>query len=804
MFTDSNSRVFTVYNGVIYVDDFYLAEDAVLRCRGSNPVVIYAQGTVEIYGELDAGGNNSHWPTSLNSPQFPEGPILGECGGGLGGQASAQGLTETIRGNPGDGPFGFTNIGGGGGEGGFQQTQNQGSSAIQTARLMAGGGGGGTFALTSNEAIWWSAWKSSERPASAENNGPDHDPSYSSRFPDGVDRDINTWDFYTFPLPVFGGEDGMRGSSFEADGYTPDGANPNTQGVFGMEDETVDVVSPKDPHAFSNQAKDFNPQWDTSVGSEDPSTWPFDWGHPTAGPDPGAAGSSVFSVDGDTSNDFFGSRLNDDGSVTVGELLTAWAGSGGGASGDSQSMPRGTDPVTGARLPLDEAFPARPFPPSNGYYRKGAPGGGGGGQLQILAVGPIILGDETLIRSDGGIGHGGESTIYTYGQISGSGGGSGGHVILHSATELDLSSINIGIANTAGDVLTQLSPTIILRSKGGRRGWAGSWNSRVPGSSNKYDGNGSLMVGRGGAGGNGVIQVHVPDPATDILWHAQARPGIDKFVANFGVGITSNVERVLSLYSTPEPHVLLPFFSSRSQVQSVWVDTGLAYLHLDPNLSGNYPQYRDLSGQALLEADGFDDSTGLVDTASGQVTALPDLLVGNYSVAQLTAHSLTLSGASTLFAGMVHFLRHPAALEGYAVLPDSTKTSANYLVVDADYDSVFDILTLTTDSQDGSMLANVGLTWVLQPRFFSITTTANRDSLPTSASVSFEFQGTNDVSDPNATLPGPSTWTSDLSVLNGQRWIRYRVSFDIDSQSSGVSQSNAKPILEYFKLPFVW
>ena len=72
------------------------------------------------------------------------------------------------------------------------------------------------------------------------------------------------------------------------------------------------------------------------------------------------------------------------------------------------------------------------------------PGGGGGGQIQIMAIGTIKIGSNGLIMAKGGNGIAGESTGWTYGQISGSGGGSGGHIILHSATGLDLRDINLG------------------------------------------------------------------------------------------------------------------------------------------------------------------------------------------------------------------------------------------------------------------------------------------------------------------------------------------------------------------------
>jgi len=342
--SDSNNRTFTLVNGVLYCDDFTIENGASLRARGTNPLIIYAQGEVRILGTIDVSGNDSHWPTSLNSPQFPEGPILGECGGGLGGMSSREGLKETLRGDPGDGPFQLTGLGGGGGEGGFQQSQNvsNGGNQAETANLLAGGGGGGTFALTPNMAIWWAKWTTHQKPASADNNGPDHDVDRDPYWPDGIYRDPLT--VRPTDLPVFGGEPGMRGSSFNTPlDYNPQSPPTTPHGVYGMEDEQVDVVDPKDPASSTA----FDPVWTSPP-------IPFDYGHPTRGADPGEAGRGVFSDDGDVGNDFWGSRLNNDGSVTKGELLTPWAGYGGGAGGDSQVIVRPT--VNGQKMSTDSTI----------------------------------------------------------------------------------------------------------------------------------------------------------------------------------------------------------------------------------------------------------------------------------------------------------------------------------------------------------------------------------------------------------------------------------------------------------------
>ncbi|RMH04462.1 MAG: hypothetical protein D6702_03135 [Planctomycetota bacterium] len=785
--TDSNNRSFTVQNGVLYVNDFEIAAGATLRGRGSNPLIIYATGDVRIYGTIDVSGNDSHWPTSLNSPQFPEGPVLGECGGGLGGIASREGLKETLRGDPGDGPFGFVGAGGGGGEGGFQQSQNVGSSSAETANLITGGGGGGTFAKTPNLAINIQWPRSEHRPNGADNIGPDHDPGRSPYWPDGVRRD--TVDLNDFP--VYGGEDGMRGSSAGApkkgDPFDPRNPPSMPHGVYGMEDEMIDQLDPQDPNAG---ATTFDPYWDTP-------TIPFDYGHPTDGPDPGKAGGSVFSNDGTTANDFFGSRYDPKtGTVIKGELLAPWAGSGGGASGDSQVIPRPV--VNGQMGPLIDAFPARPFPPSGGYYRKGAPGGGGGGQLQILAIGKIVLGNDAKIDADGGIGHGGESTLYSYGQVSGSGGGSGGHIILHTASKLDLLGVYLG----SGSQFSDLTPRDLVRAVGGRRGWAASWCSRIRGTSNTYDGNGDLMIGRGGAGGNGVIQFHIPDPANDIIWPISSRTIIRNYIHdgdyNNNPLNADKLEEALDLIATPKPYALIPFFSSQSQVQSKWIDTGLAGLRDPANGTGPYPDW----ASAMAAFAGINTSNGKVSKQGAYVKPLANIVSFPVADAAYSTESVVISGAAGIFAGQEWFLRVPGLLVGYDLLPDETAAAKSYEVTGAEYDPVSDELTLTTSSQDGSLLfaVNPPNNSALRPKFFRISTTGTKDYLPASTAVTFEFQGADDPDDPGSY----TLWVTDLSLLKGKRAVRYRVSFDIDALDQGVSQANPRPQLEYVKIPFEW
>jgi hypothetical protein len=166
-------------------------------------------------------------------------------------------------------------------------------------------------------------------------------------------------------------------------------------------------------------------------------------------------------VDGDPSNDFYGTRYDASAGVLVpGELQEPLAGAGGGAGGDA---------VPGS------VFPSQPWTPFTD--QKGAAGGGGGGQVDLRALGPLgVAGPGAGVRVAGGRGAWGENTLFNDHVGGGSGGGSGGHLILAAPT-VDLS----GAGSNA------------LHARGGLGGEGKS---------------GIDSINAGGDGGPGLIQVH--------------------------------------------------------------------------------------------------------------------------------------------------------------------------------------------------------------------------------------------------------------------------------------------------------
>jgi len=108
---------------------------------------------------------------------------------------------------------------------------------------------------------------------------------------------------------------------------------------------------------------------------------------------------------------------------------------------------------------------------------------------------------------------------------------------------------------------------------------------------------------------------------------------------------------------------------------------------------------------------------------------------------------------------------------------------------------------------DGSMLLAVNPSnpvWTLEPKFFRVMTSGQKGRLPDSASIVFEFQGAPESSTGSNTPGTPSAWTSDLADLEGLRFLRYRVTFDIDASGAGVTVNSERPAIQLVKVPLIW
>jgi hypothetical protein len=240
-------------------------------------------------------------------------------------------------------------------------------------------------------------------------------------------------------------------------------------------------------------------------------------------------------------------------------------------------------------------------------------------------------------------------------------------------------------------------------------------------------------------------------------------------------------------------------------VQSKWIDTGLAGQRTNSG-AGSYPAYLD----SLLHFDGIDANTGLIDTTANTVTA--GTTIGNDSgagSAVFSNYSVTIANPSSSFAG--EFLRNPNLLLGFDVLPNAALgTPPTFEIVSATYTASPERLVLTTRVSDGPMALVSSASWAVKSKFFRVTTSATKDRLPVSASVRIQFQGTDPIAGTNTPDTSVKTeWTGDggtttLDSLDGSRFIRYRLTFNIDALDSGPTVDKERPGIEYFKLPFAW
>ena len=483
--------------------------------------------------------------------------------------------------------------------------------------------------------------------------------------------------------------------------------------------------------------------------------------------------------DGNPDNDFFGARAVYDGTGAVvgrieGELRGFLAGYGGGGGGDAIPGPR---------------FPSANW--NQGSDEKGGGGGGGAGGLRIRALGSIVIGSSALLRARGGRGAAGENTS-GLDHVGGTGGsGSGGHFILESAKRIDF---------TDGDP-TQLAREVIL-NKGGPRSTGPQ--TGVP-----------VNVSYGGAGGPGIVQLHVPSPAT---------PSADPTTSNLVVPLDAlSAPDPLNVLSSPPPEVLLPMFGARSLARSRWVSIGAA------DVRGSDP-----ASLVRFMFDGVETTPG-EDEGKVRVngTQIPELdpILGPvpFPTSEIAVEEdgggITLEGSALLpligngqgSAPSDIYLRTPALLRNFALRLEVVGNPAGgreLEVSEASYDDASQRLRIRLALQGESLLDFLALNpgsehrLSLVPRFFRVLTGTQADTLPNSAYVRVRFQATGE--DPIG-LPDEENilvdWTADVARFNALqpgdlRFFRFEVEFQLDAENEGLSRDTNPVGLDFLRLPF--
>jgi hypothetical protein len=507
---------------------------------------------------------------------------------------------------------------------------------------------------------------------------------------------------------------------------------------------------------------------------------------PSAG---GGPGVGPF-IDASDENDFLGVRpIVENGELTRlvrGELATLWAGYGGGAGGNA-----GT------------AFPNPSW--NFGSDEKGGGGGGGGGGLQIRALGRIVFGPSGLIEANGGRGGTGENANLID-HVGGTGGGaSGGHVILESAAQVDFTAGGTNVNGPLRDVVLACGPKLKI----------GSTNDVEPC---------CRAYSNGGAGGAGVIQIHVQSPtalpATDTA--------ADIVVPSAALALPSIIDGVTS----PPAYVMVSTFGKQSQARSDWISIGGADQRPEPGAPEGLVRFLfdgietsgPDAGKVRRNGETVADLTPLVEALD--LAAAPGIALSpdGFSL-ELTGPALDAirSGATSGISNDI-YLRTPALLHDCVVrlfVAEAQAIDLDYAIVAASYDEGQaalgdERLHLVVTAELGRLdefntdppLGTTALR--LLPRFFQLRSGLVVDALPTTSFLRLRFQAARDngVGAPDEANP-LQDWTADIALFNqlppGElQFFRYEVEFDLDAFDQGISSSTEVLHLEFLKIPFVF
>ena len=522
-------------------------------------------------------------------------------------------------------------------------------------------------------------------------------------------------------------------------------------------------------------------------------------GHPSSrGAESGASpsrggnpGPGAF-LDASASNDFFGVRPVVSGGQLVGlirgELPGLWAGYGGGGGGNAD--PANTFPTPSWNFASDE---------------KGGPGGGGGGGLRVKALGRIIFGPSGEIKANGGLGGTGENTNFLDHVGGTGGGGSGGHVVLE-ATQIDFTDEGSNAGGPLRDWIqacgppVKVGPTQFVEPK--NRGYS-----------------------NGGAGGGGVIQLHVPDSLSP--------PGTNPATSDIVVPLLAAVSPdALDSVMSPPGFAMIPTFGARSQARSKWISIGEA-----DQRTSCVPALVSFLFGGLETAPGPDE--GKILTSGSLVTELAPLLdedlEGSSTVKILPDEvTLALRGAaldpfrtgSTSGISNDIYLRTPALLHDFVLridLVENPLVTHDFRLASAVYDegkiALGDEELRVTVAEGGVVtlqdyfdaIVRLGtVRYRLIPSFVRVVTGGVENLLPSTAFVRVRFQAAEDDGLGNPDEANPLVdWTGDITRFNALppgalQFFRFEVEFDLDAQGMGLSAETEPVTLDFLRVPFVF
>ncbi len=680
---DTNFQVFPLFDGstpdappgtpakggVFNFTDFHLPSNVTLLLKGDNPGVITCLGTCLIEGRILLNGTDGTEDVTFDSAISPAPGGIGGAGGGRGG-----------AGHPVVAPGGGQSIQ-------FMQTPQFGQSGFAPGNKGPGGGGGGQCGCT----LPWP-------PFSGDPNCLQYSPQGDgSRGSGGGGGSYGSF-LPTAPEPAGVYVSGRRGGVgigmhlpvvFNGGQTIP----PEPAAYDGV---TANCVARPNPNPTFAQAYSQGLIWDKAPLMNITTTWATTK-KVTFGGNPGP----LAFPDSDPENNFvFG----------TGEVRTLFGGQGGGGGGSrSEGLSQVCKNVIFTQLKL----------PFTVLDSKGGGGGGGGGAIMFQALGTLTLaGPKCLITAKGGAGAGSE-LVGDSSRGGAGGGGSGGAIILQSATNVIANDPTLG--GTNGNFSVSGVP-VVLDVSGGCGVDATILSSSSAGGTTGGD-TSVIQVGDGGIGGPGIVQIHVPAGAPDMIDETKINAKVNRSMFNSyctispTTGIT-DMNPLVPMEKTPSP------LTAKSVAQSTWYDLGAVTSDFRPQIN---------------------TSAGLLD---GPLYGVP--------------------GEGAFFTGTDG--------DGFVV----TDVAGNIVTPN---DNDFEI-----DSPDPQVLKADfipdGPTWF--------------------QTVQILFQGADeDAANPGS--PDLSTATgfvADPTLMNGKRFVRFQVVFDIATGKSLPDPSTPRPQMNFVRLPF--
>ncbi|QDV09900.1 hypothetical protein Poly30_54610 [Planctomycetes bacterium Poly30] len=558
----------------------------------------------------------------------------------------------------------------------------------------------------------------------------------------------------------------------------------------------------------------------------------------------GAVGSTPF-LDASPNNDFYGSMVTANGTQVRGELNRVWAGAGGGGGGDA---------VTSS------TFPLTPFLVSGD--EKGSGGGGGAGGLLILSIGDIVLEPRGQITADGGHGGAGENWYYFDRIGGGSGGGSGGHIVLSSAASIIIRAEST--AQSTGDFyrdaadfpIHERRPLSALGGQGGagreERCGAGrngptNWRSdAIP--EVAFEGRTDVppnhtetltpsfdwcnetpagaacagvtaapegtAFGAGGDGGPGIIQLHISDPDTQLVFGAAGSTG---YVSS-GIDVTRSMAPPPIGWRTPSsrPDSLTPFFSSRSESFSRWVPLGLARLNPDGTSSPIEFFFGGTAGDGVVPRDGAMAEELAPIVAYGALGVGPSATLASSidtATATLRVPGARVSDAAGLYRRNANLMREFAVRLRNDAVPGDVREYAvvagRYVAGDDEFRLTLDPIGARLDSDAGELSAMPGtLQFEIVPFYYRLLSGGVPDRYPTSTEIRILFDAT--IADPNSGEPSSdpeSAYSQRMDVAAMDLQVKNGFAADIAALNGPVAAPNqtdpSQPVLESVDWDFV-